>query len=315
MKKYFLVLIGMFVALIVSTSVFAQNADLQSFSSGNKSKYSTKDHPKAKGINITVEYPSHWKLSEGERPNIVQKFSGDASDGITRMFLILIKDIPNEVSVMPAEDIAKEAFSGDALKEMMPPGGEFIKGEQTKYDGQPGAWAIFSINSQRAGMTMKMYTLQHMFIYGGKTVSIQCMVGGLEQMSGNLNQEFNSYIPLFQQIGNSIIVPDKWTKTDVEAAQSPMEYLYGPMWWLTIIVSFVLTWGIGLIPPLLIRYVIVRKPLSKAWAIGLVAFLWMINIVIFTAIGSKSKTHAALFLVAWTSYIILKKENKVGKQG
>jgi len=206
MKKIFLVLLGFFISM--TTLVFAQNTDLQAFSSGNKAKYSTKDHPKAKGINITVEYPSYWKLSEGERPNIVQKFSGDASDGITRMFLILIKDMPSEVSRMSAEDIAKEVFSGESLKDIVPPGGEFIKGEQTRYDGQPGAWAIFSINSQRAGMTMKMYTLQHMFIYGGKMVSIQCMVGGLEQAGGNLSQEFNNYVPLFQQIGNSIIVPD-----------------------------------------------------------------------------------------------------------
>lgn len=292
----------------MSALAFAQNADLQAFSNGNKSKYSTKDHPKAKGINLSVEYPSHWKLSEGERPNIVQKFSGDASDGITRMFLILIKDVPSEVSRMSVEDIAREAFSDDSLKDIVPQGGEFIKGEQTRYDGQPGAWVIFSINSQRAGMTMMMYTLQHMFIYGGKMVSIQCMVGGLKQMSGNLSQEFNSYFPLFQQIGNSIIVYDKWTKSDVEETeQSPMDYLYGPMGWLTIIVSFVLTWGIGLIPPLIIRYAIVRKPLPKGWAIGLVVFLWMVNIVVFTALGSQSKTHAALFLVAWVSYIIFKK--------
>ena len=310
MKRNLVVLIGALFMFAASTLAFAQNADLQSFSSGNKLKYSTKYHPKAKGINITVEYPSHWKLSEGERPNIVQKFSGDASDGITRMFLILIKDIPSEASAMSTEDIAKEAFSEDALKEMVPPGGSFIKGGQTKYDGQPGAWIIVSIDSERAGMKGKSYGLLHMFIYGGKMISIQCMVGGLEQMSGNLYQEFNSYIPLFQQIGNSIIVPDKWTKNDVEVEQSPMEYLYGPIWWLTIIVSFVLTWGIGLIPPILIRYAIVRKPLSRGWAIGLVAFLWMVNIVIFTALGSQSKTHAALFLVAWTSYIILKKEKR-----
>ena len=146
-------------------------------------------------------------------------------------------------------------------------------------------------------------------------VSIQCMVGGLEQASRNLSQEFDSYVPLFQQIGNSIIVPDKWTKSDVEegASQSPIEYLYGPMWWLTIIVSFVLTWGIGLIPPLIIRYAIVRKPLSRGWTIGLVVFLWMVNVVIFTTLGSQSKTHAALFLVAWASYIILKKESKIGQ--
>jgi hypothetical protein len=235
MKKNILIITGALFIFVISTLAFGQNADFQSFSSGNKSRYSTKDHPKAKGINITVEYPSHWKLSEGERPNIVQKFSGDASDGITRMFLILIKEMPEITSSMPAEDIANEVFSQDALKEIVPPGGKFIKGEQTKYDGQPGAWAIFSINSQRAGMTAKMYSLQHMFIYNGKMVSIQCMVGGLEQMSDDLYREFNSYLPLFQQIGNSIIVQDKWTKNDVGMQQSSPVHLYGPMWWLTII--------------------------------------------------------------------------------
>jgi len=68
---------------------------------------------------------------------------------------------------------------------------------------------------------------------------------------------------------------------------------------------------LGLIPPVIIRYVIVRKPLSKPWAIGVVVFLWMVNIVIFTALGSQSKTHAALFLVAWVSYVILKRKKKL----
>ena len=112
------------------------------------------------------------------------------------------------------------------------------------------------------------------------------------------------------QFENSAPVQDDIKKETLSQKPSAMEYLYGPLWWLTIIVSFILTWGIGLIPPLIIRYAIVRKPLSKGWAIGLVIFLWMINIVIFTALGSQSKTHAALFLVAWTSYMILKKENK-----
>lgn len=313
MKKNALALIGLVFILTASTLAFGQNSDFQSFSNGDKTKYFTKGHPKAKGINISVEYPSHWKISESDRPNTVQKFSGDDSDGITRMFLILIKDIPGAVSAMSAEDIAKEAFSDDALKEMVPPSGVFINGGQTKYDGQPGAWAIFSLDSERAGMKMRMYTLQHMFLYGGKMISIQCMVGGLEQMSGKLYQEFNSYTPLFQQIGNSVIIQKNETKNTADVKPSAMEYLHGPLWWLTIIVSFVLTWGIGLIPPILIRYAIARRPLSKTWAIGLVVLLWMANILIFTALGTTSKTHAALFLVAWTSYIILKKENKAGK--
>ena len=300
-----LVLIGMMCSLAI-----AQQDDFQAYVSGDRTKYFTKDHPKAKGINISVEYPSSWTPAEGERPNIVQKFSGDSSDGTTRMFLIIIKDTPKFLSLLPAEEMAKEAFSDEALHEMVPPGGSYINGEMTRYDGQTGAWMIYSITSERAGMTTKMYSLQHMFFYKDKMVAVQCMVGGLEQAKDGLYGEFSKYLPLFQQIGNNIVIHDKWQDAGSGQASSPMELLYGSMWWITIIVSFLLTWGLGLIPPVIIRYVIVRRPLSKPWAIGVVAFLWMVNIVIFTALGSQSKTHAALFLVAWVSYIILKKERK-----
>lgn len=41
------------------------------------SKFDTKNHPKAKGVWATVRYPIGWQSKEGERPNIVQKFTGD----------------------------------------------------------------------------------------------------------------------------------------------------------------------------------------------------------------------------------------------
>ena len=41
---------------------------------------------------------------------------------------------------------------------------------------------------------------------------------------------------------------------------------------------------------------------------------WFTNIVIFTALGSQSKTHRALFLVAVASYYILRRGAKKGKK-
>ena len=78
-----------------------------------------------------------------------------------------------------------------------------------------------------------------------------------------------------------------------------------PTFIIIILFSFILTWGIGITPPLLIRYAIIKRPLPKKAAIPLVVLFWLINIIIFTALGSQSKTHAALFLVAWASYYIL----------
>jgi hypothetical protein len=82
----------------------------------------------------------------------------------------------------------------------------------------------------------------------------------------------------------------------------------------TIVASIVLTWGIGLTPPVLIRYAILRRPMNKWPAIGICAFFWFFNVILFTALGSKSKTHFALTLVAFVSYWILRKAGKVKEQ-
>jgi len=76
---------------------------------------------------------------------------------------------------------------------------------------------------------------------------------------------------------------------------------------LTIEASIVLTWGIGLAPPIVIRYAILKRPMNKWPAIGTCAAFWFFNVILFTALGSKSKTHAALTLIAFVSYWILRK--------
>ena len=75
----------------------------------------------------------------------------------------------------------------------------------------------------------------------------------------------------------------------------------------TLIVSAILTWGIGLAPPLLIRYAFLKRPIGVWPAIVVCAIFWLFNILLFTALGSRSKTHAALTLVAFASYWILRK--------
>jgi len=91
---------------------------------------------------------------------------------------------------------------------------------------------------------------------------------------------------------------------------SIMEDLYGEQWGLVFFLSFLLTWVVGLLPPVLIRFVFMRRPIGKGWAIGVVALFWVANIALFTALGSQSKSHGALVLVAFLSYAILRKGAK-----
>jgi len=310
MKKQFLVLVWVAITALSQTG-FSQTSDLQAFLSGQKTKYSTEGHPKAKGINISIEYPSHWQRSEGERPNIVQKFKSDVSDGILQMCIIGIKDQPSFMKLFSSRDVSDAMFTQETLREIVPEGATFIKGEQTKYDGQPGAWMIYVEQGERAGARVESYILQHIFLYSGKLIAIECSIAGLAGSAARLEQEFTRYLPLFQIIGNSIVIHDKWEKT--VGITDILSEMYGEYWVITLIISVIFTWGIGLTPPLLIRFAFLRRPISKGWAIGTVGLFLFINIVLFTAMGSKSETHAALFFVAWASYAILRKGAKKQK--
>ena len=95
-----------------------------------------------------------------------------------------------------------------------------------------------------------------------------------------------------------------------QQGNSVMADLYGEQWGLVLFLSFLFTWGIGLTPPLLIRFAFMRRPIGKGWAFGIVTLFWAFNVLLFAALGSQSKSHGALALVAFVSYAVLRKGAK-----
>jgi hypothetical protein len=230
------------------------------------------------------------------------------------MCIILIKDQPSFMKLFSSEDISDAMFSQEALKEIVPEGATFIKGEQTKYDGEPGAWMIYVSQSERAGIRAESYILQHMLLYSRKLIVLECGVGGLANSGSRVKEEFTRYLPIFQLIGNSIVIQDKWKKT--VGITDILSEKYGEYWIITLIISAIFTWGIGLAPPLLIRFAFLRRPISKGWAIGTVILFGFINIVIFSANAAArgGRIGGAFVLIAFASYAILRKGSKKQKE-
>lgn len=79
---------------------------------------------------------------------------------------------------------------------------------------------------------------------------------------------------------------------------------------LTIISDILFTWGVGLLPPFLIRYVFYRRQIKEYMAVIVCATFLVFNLIFFISLGSQSKTHAVLFLIAIVSYKILRIEPK-----
>lgn len=80
-----------------------------------------------------------------------------------------------------------------------------------------------------------------------------------------------------------------------------------------LILSIVFTWGIGLSIPLVVRYAIFKKPLKQGWAIIIAGSNWLMMWILSDLMGSKSRTHGALILVAVASYFILRKSMTTDK--
>lgn len=76
-----------------------------------------------------------------------------------------------------------------------------------------------------------------------------------------------------------------------------------------LILGFIIVWAIGLGPPVLIRYVLLKRPVGTRCAISICAGFWIANFVMVFALGSRNIILAAsyLCLIAFVSYLILRR--------
>lgn len=211
-KKSTKILALFIVAFIWRSDVAHGNQRLKAYLSGKKSKFLTEGHPKAQGLKISFEYPEGWELAEGKRPNIIQQFKEKIEGRTASMCLLQVNELPWHVRLLNFFGFDLGIFLPSELRKLVPPEYQFIKGTPTEYEGEKGALLIFSGQVERAGMKVDIYFMQHIFLYSGKLIGLQCSVG---DSAGNKNLValFDEYAPLFQHMGNTIVIHNKWKKS------------------------------------------------------------------------------------------------------
>ncbi len=263
-----------------------------------QTEYLTEGHDKSLGINLRLSYPSSWEAEEGIRPHIVQKFTGKGDGSISPGIMIIIQDVTSwETAFLEAEDWEEILY--DATEEMIPAGASNISHGKTKIDGEPAVWNKYYHEQERSGMRIGMFMLQYVTVYQGKMVILQCSVGGRTEDHLLLEDSFNAFLPLFQGIGNSVVIENKWDSNG--GSSSSDDY-----WLFGLALSLLFTWGIGLLPPLIARFVVLRRCFSKQAAMIFSITFLAVNIVFFTILGSTTEENVSLFLVAFASFAILR---------
>jgi hypothetical protein len=84
-----------------------------------------------------------------------------------------------------------------------------------------------------------------------------------------------------------------------------MPELHPEQWGLTLLDVYAITLGIGLALPLLLRFVLARRPIAKGWAFAMAALFCALSLVVFDTLGGQSRTYGAFVLIAIVAYLIL----------
>lgn len=170
--------------------------------------YSTKGHPKAKGIDMRIGYPKPWKAEEGDRPNVVQKFvspNGYAAGSL----VITIANLPDEVS----DDDIKAMFSGDGPSEILPEGARQLSRRHTKIEQLDADIVSYIFSAERAGMHLTLFSHTLVFAINRKlvVVNMSCSAAGDSIDESALIKRGAQLDQLFKICINRIVLASRWS--------------------------------------------------------------------------------------------------------
>ena len=170
-------------------------------------KFDTKGLSKAKGLWLTVKYPSNWLAKDGERPNIVQKFVHN--DGpITELLMVQIKDVPKEAAKelpLLTENDWVEVLSDIGA-------GAKVSGvKKIRHEGQPGFIGNVKLVEERAGLSLYQNQRVLSIFYKNSIIFLWCGTSSTTAYSALVNtvQERNSQ-GVCHQFFNSLVLMDRY---------------------------------------------------------------------------------------------------------
>jgi len=188
--------------------------------SGSKEKFSTRYHPKSKGLDIDIYVPKSWSSREGKRPNIIQFFK---SNDEKLNLLIMVNDFGNiseeigfDVNTLEgSQKLFKSLDDENYFEKIASDSGlnntKIISKKDYIIDNWPSKYIEFTGNKQRLDKTLHAYMNYTIVIYKQYMIFIQFMVGKTPDQS---NDEFNNTIekfkPLMELIKNGVVINNQY---------------------------------------------------------------------------------------------------------
>lgn len=179
------------------------------YSDGYTKEYRSSNSSKAKGVDLSIEYPASWKAEEGRRPNVVQKFTSENGYGL-EIITIVIKDFPKEIAgKFSEEDIL--LLTGENIWDNVSQNTTTINEGSVTLANKPSIWGEFSGSINRTGIILDIHGLGFAMVDGEAMIQISFMIAQQKGKDNvNIKSKFNHFAPTFQMMLNSLDFYDKY---------------------------------------------------------------------------------------------------------
>lgn len=173
-------------------------------SAGWRQNFSTIDHPKANGANISFGLPLSWSKREGTREGVVQVFRSGAGHGPILCTLMCERVLdPSEGDFSEAD--MKEVFTDSFIKESLPDGATFIEGRPMTIAGMPGVMSIFDIAQEELDIEMKMRFTSFVFAHKQHIIFINFQLMDKFLSGVTFDEAQKAYFPTYRTIMATLV--------------------------------------------------------------------------------------------------------------
>lgn len=172
---------------------------------GFVSSFSTKGHPKAKSVSFSIKCPLSWLQEEGERPNIIQKWTSDHGHG-SDVFLLIVKKLPG----VPSKDEALDLFTEASAREMVGKSGKLLRFSASKLEQQPVGIIQFTQSVQRLDASVTLKGTMYYLVVGDALVFLQGMCNLDLIPATERDAHVQKLGQLFNAIANTLVLESRY---------------------------------------------------------------------------------------------------------
>lgn len=200
---------------LLLTATYAEHP-AQEMLDGHRTLYSTSGHPKAIGLDLSLNLPLSWRADEGRRPHIVQKWRSQGGHGSAEFMLLIMglgmSATPDELEHL----VATEDFSL-----WVPTGGRHLNTSRRRIDNQPAVAIDYEFTQDYGTTEVLIRMRQYNLFVDDKLIAFQCQsragtgdspaaFDSLAAASEHANTIFTHYENTCEIAANSIVIDQLW---------------------------------------------------------------------------------------------------------